>query len=302
MGQNRSIRCELLKNATSISGLTREGKALQKDFIYVADSKLVTETNLKELGTSDFITRLPAIYNEHSGAITQAIEEDKWEDIGVLSETVSTKKRPAAYYRINEQEIVLYGQKYRALVVHSSAHDKRRKKKLEDQKMESLQKAKKQIQEQNQTSYACLEDAQKALEKNKNRKFSFHSIVGEVETVITYERGRPAEGQERRIKSLSYKLNLHVQEEEARIKKSEKETGCFVLMTNVPTSGKNAHSSKYILQTYKEQHGIERNFSFLKNPKLVNSLFLKKPQRIEALGLVLLLALMVANLIQLTML
>jgi hypothetical protein len=34
-------------------------------------------------------------------------------------------------------------------------------------------------------------------------------------------------------------------------------------------------------------NGIEKNFSFLKDPVIVNSLFLKKAERIEVLGLVL---------------
>ena len=47
-----------------------------------------------------------------------------------------------------------------------------------------------------------------------------------------------------------------------------------------------------VLRADKEQHGIEQNFGFLKDSLVVNSLFLKKPERIEALGLVLLLALL----------
>jgi len=31
-----------------------------------------------------------------------------------------------------------------------------------------------------------------------------------------------------------------------------------------------------ILKIYKEQHGIEKNFGFLKDPLIVNDLFLKK--------------------------
>ena len=46
-----------------------------------------------------------------------------------------------------------------------------------------------------------------------------------------------------------------------------------------------AHTARDGLRAYKEQHGIEQNFGFLKDPLIVNSLFLKKPERIEALGL-----------------
>jgi hypothetical protein len=56
-----------------------------------------------------------------------------------------------------------------------------------------------------------------------------------------------------------------------------------------------------VLRAYKEQHGIEQNFGFLKDPLIVNSLFLKKPERIEALGLVLLLALLLWRLVERTL-
>jgi transposase len=71
----------------------------------------------------------------------------------------------------------------------------------------------------------------------------------------------------------------------------EEKAGCFVLLTNVPTAGHLAHSARDILTVYRKQHGTEQNFGFLQDPVIVNSLFLKRPERIEALGLVLLLAL-----------
>ena len=72
-------------------------------------------------------------------------------------------------------------------------------------------------------------------------------------------------------------------------------------MTNVPTVGDLAHSAREILTVYKEQHGTEQNYGFLKDPVIVNSLFLKKPERIEALGLVCLLALLIWRLMERTM-
>jgi hypothetical protein len=46
---------------------------------------------------------------------------------------------------------------------------------------------------------------------------------------------------------------------------------------------------------------VERNFGFLKASVFVNALFLQSPRRIEALGLVLVLALMIWRLIERTM-
>lgn len=44
----------------------------------------------------------------------------------------------------------------------------------------------------------------------------------------------------------------------------------------------------YYNKNFKGQYGIERDYSFLKDPLIVNDIFMKKPQRIEALVVVLL--------------
>jgi transposase len=97
---------------------------------------------------------------------------------------------------------------------------------------------------------------------------------------------------------MRYRLNITMHPDTERIRRREDEAGCFVLLTNVPTAGDLAHSARDILTVYKEQHGTEQNYGFLKDPVIVNSLFLKKPERIEALGLVLLLALLIWRLME----
>ncbi len=79
------------------------------------------------------------------------------------------------------------------------------------------------------------------------------------------------------------------------IEKLREKAGCFVLLINIP---QREYTGKSILQTYKEQNGIEQNFGFVKDLLIVNDLFLKKPERIEALGLVLIIALLVWRLIE----
>lgn len=63
----------------------------------------------------------------------------------------------------------------------------------------------------------------------------------------------------------------------ASLARKREEAGCFVLLTNVPTTGALAHSAKDVLQAYKEQHGTEQNYGFLKDPLIVKSLFFKAP-------------------------
>jgi hypothetical protein len=45
-------------------------------------------------------------------------------------------------------------------------------------------------------------------------------------------------------------------------------------------------------------HGTEQNYGFLKDPVIVNRLFVKKPERLEALGLVFFLALLLWRLME----
>jgi transposase len=97
---------------------------------------------------------------------------------------------------------------------------------------------------------------------------------------------------------MRYGLKPTLQERSEAIARKSQEAACFVLLTNVPTTGDMAHRAGEVLRVYKEQHGVEQNFAFLKAPLIVNSLFLKKPERIEALGMVLLLALLLWRLVE----
>ena len=92
-------------------------------------------------------------------------------------------------------------------------------------------------------------------------------------------------------------------ENEAAVVTLREEAGCFVLMSNVPKASEQegGYDSCATLQAYKEQHGIERNFGFLKDPAIVDSLFLDTPERLEALGLILLTALLIWRLMERTM-
>ena len=75
------------------------------------------------------------------------------------------------------------------------------------------------------------------------------------------------------------------------------EAGCFVLLTSL-VHQQEQWSAPELLTLYKSQIGIEKNFSFLKDPAIVNSIFLKKAERIEVLGLVLLVSLLIWRLME----
>jgi len=53
---------------------------------------------------------------------------------------------------------------------------------------------------------------------------------------------------------------------------------------NVEPDWSDGYDAEKILRTDKNQYGIENNFSFLKDDPFVHAIFLKRPERIEAIG------------------
>jgi transposase len=267
-------------------------------YIYVADAALVTADNLAALGDTRFITRLPATYNECGRLIAEAVAHNAWETVGVLAHTKPTKHRPATSYKVSEGEVTLYGMAYRAVVVHSSAQDKRRQQRLARDIQASYSTMQATVRTAEQQEYFCRADADAAAAQLRTVHTPYHLVDVTVEERPVYGRGRPSSHKPRPIKATLYRLKTTIRPHTECIGRMEEEAGCFVLLTNVPTAGDLAHSAREILTVYKEQHGTEQNYGFLKDPVIVNSLFLKKPARIEALGLVLLLALLIWRLME----
>jgi len=285
---------------TMVERMTELG---QDNFLYVADSALITPDNLALMDDWKsgfrFVSRLPASYKECGKAVAKAVRQESWHDLGALSEEPSTPKRKPAHYHGFETMVDLYGVWYRALVVHSDAYDERRTKRLERTLEQDRAEAERIASEQEKIEYACLPDAQAAvLRLPKGR---FHELVGQVKEKPMYATGRPKADGTRKVQRTTYRLKISLRPRGQAIARARKEAGCFVLITNEPDEAVGGLNSKELLRAYQDQHSVEQNFGFLKDPVIVNALFLKSPRRIEALGLILVLALMVWRLMERTM-
>ena len=91
------------------------------------------------------------------------------------------------------------------------------------------------------------------------------------------------------IENFPVKLN-NLTENKERVNEYKDNSESFVLITNIPESEK---SNKEILQDYKKQKVIETNFEELKKPLMISTIFLKKPERIEALMMLLHISLLI---------
>ena len=284
---------------TNISSIMSKNGIQPGAFVYVADSAMVTEKNLAAMGENLFISRLPANYGQCSMAIEKAVSIDDWIDIGVLAETKETKSRPSARYKGIETTVELHGKSYRAIVVHSTAHDSRRQKKI----AKSLDASQKKIAKELKglvNEFACNTDALRAIPSFQKASTALHSIKTNIVPVNIQKRGRPPKDAPTPTRVV-YKIEYEVTENKAEVDRINKEAGCFVLITNAPSTGKMSLAIKDVLKTYKGQYGVESCFAFLKDPLITNDIFLKKPSRIDALGMVLVISLLVWRLMERSM-
>jgi transposase len=139
--------------------------------------------------------------------------------------------------------------------------------------------------------FVCKEDALKALELLKKRlKVTEVKGFEVIEHQKYSTRGKPKKGA---IKDVTeYSLSLHISSDLAPFYEEKKRDGIFVLATNQLDS--KALKIEELLSEYKHQQKVERGFRFLKDPKFhADSIFLKKPERIASLMMIMTLSLLV---------
>ena len=274
------------------------------DLVYVADSAAVTKGNLDLIAAKGirFISRLPATFAQEQEVKDRAWSDGGWIDAGVLTEN---PKRDSAFYRYQEYVVDIAAQTavrpYRLIVVHSSSLDKRKAKTLEKNLLKQREELEAQLEQLSKVEFACEPDARAALERvrSENRD-ALYMIAGDVQAEeAILKRRRP--GRPRKDEPLPTKTIFRARASVGDLKEREYaelklRASCFVLITNM--LDEEEHPAEKVLRDYKEQTAVELQFKTIKEPEFVGAMFVKKPERLEALAYVVLLAAMVRAIIQ----
>ena len=140
-----------------------------------------------------------------------------------------------------------------------------------------------------QQSFACETDALNALEKWEKAQTYIRVAEKTILKTIGYETaGRPKADA---VGTAQYQIYGQLVTCLIRKKTAAEQKGFFILATN-DCSGE--LTMQDMLSHYKSQQSVERGFRFLKSPDfLVSSLYLKSPQRIEALLMIMTCCLMI---------
>ncbi len=255
----------------------------QCEALFVADAALYSEENLQSLTNLRWLSRVPATIKAAQHLMEQLPEE-------------AFNPAQLTGYRWAGVCSTYAGIKQRWLVVESEARRDADLKHLEQKIQQHLESSQKQLKHLEQQDYACAPDALAAAQQwNKRLRYHRLSQIEVVPHPYYSKAGRPRKGQAPDGYHYRFQGTLTLQEEEVAL--ARKRAGRFVLATNVLES--KSLTEEEMLCEYKGQQGTERGFRFLKDPMFfTSSVFLKTPERVAALAMVMGLCLLVYTLAQ----
>lgn len=252
-------------------------KAAQRSRYFIGDAALYVAETIQALDGQKqlFITRVPQKLVE-AKALLKTFRADSF---------VAIEKGYSGIWF--ESQYAGVQQKW--LLVRSEQAGKRENKTLNKSVLKSTQTSMKSFKKLCQEVYACKTDAQTALARWEDKQEFIKIAEPIILEHMTYEnRGRP----KKEVKgTLTYQISGQLSTCLLQKKIVADKKGLFILATNDCSE---KLSMQDVLAHYKSQQAVERGFRFLKSPDfLVSSLYLKNPERIEALLMIMTSCLMI---------
>jgi transposase len=244
---------------------------------FVMDSAGFSAENLAKMKAVLWVTRVPETLAEAQRLVRETAQAEM------------TELKPG--YWGQEKEITYADIKQRWLIVYSTAAYQRELQGLERAQARELLQAEKGWRAFCRQEYRCQADAEQAVHAF-NQKWKYHQAPVQVEPVTHYAHpGRPTANTA--VETLGYRLTGTVALVPASLEAAKRALGKFIVATNQT----DAHllSAPAMLAHYTEQGvAVECSFRFLKDPLFfAHSLFLKKPERIMALVMIMVLSLLI---------
>ena len=259
---------------TIIENLKDNLKSDEKVY-HVADSAFYTKKNLQSVGQHTFwITHVPSTIKEVKELLAsdcqfKPCKDDRYSYFEHVSEYAGITQKWVQYY--------------------SESTIEAKKKKFEAKLDKKLRTAKKSLRKICAIESKCEPDAhdvaQRWLKDHPLFQFSGYKITT-IQRRAEKKRGRPKAGEPM---VQIFKIEADIEFNEEAVEKERQKLGRFILATN-----DTAMSADELLYNYKEQGTVERGFRFLKDKSFrVAEVYLKKPSRIQALAMIMVLCLFI---------
>ncbi len=271
-------------------------------YFYIADSKLLTKKNLAVISNTarpvKIITRIPENFdNKLAGRIRkQAYADQGWHPLGTCCEYPAGKGMEPEYWVQTYQREVFDIQVW--INIYKSGDAER---KLQEKLKKERELFESELKVLTGKEFACEPDACTELNAFRNsHKRSFYNVNLSCTAEVTDKNpvGRPSGSTPKpKTRTITWSVNAgEIIKDEVRIEQQRQKDESFILLTNVDPA---TVSSREVLLKYKGQQKVEHNFSVLKEPLLASTLFLEKPERIEAMMTLLYFSVLMHGLLQL---
>nr|WP_253882788.1 IS1634 family transposase [Microcystis aeruginosa] len=186
-------------------------------------------------------------------------------------------------YKYQEKPVNYHGIRQRWLIVESAARKDSNLEKLSDKLRKEKEKIEKQLRNWQQRKKPNLTELKLEVKKF-NKTLKYHEL-GELEYQETLNNK----------KEKVYSCQGVIEKKAEIIKAETERAGRFIIATNV--LDKENLSAEEMLDEYKAQQSCERGFRFIKDPLvLADSVFVKNPKRIETIGFLMGICLLVYSL------
>jgi transposase len=250
--------------------------------VYVADNGVYSEANMRSLNQAKvkWVSRVSETSTEAKAALAQSYETWHTSEDGSIHWVSQTMSLPQ-------------GQE-RWVIVYTSASQQRALASLQRQVTRAQAAWEKKCWHLGARRFACQADAQEAMERESKGKPAWLLLHTEFVSHARHaSKGRPRK--DALLLKEEWQMVATATINQELVKQEAFRKACWIVGTNILETTE--LSDDALTTTYKDQGGVERGFRFLKDPLfLASSVFVKKPERIMALSLIMVLCLLVYRL------
>ena len=277
---NSSDTVSLPAAVMAIQKQVREADA--EPSVYVVDNGIYSESNMRQLNAAciKWVSRVSETSTEAKTVLHEGSQDWQRSEDGSIQ------------WFCREMELPQGSERW--VIVRTSASEQRAQASLQRQVNHAQASWERKCWHLGTRRFACEADARAAFERELKGKPTWLEVRSDVVAHPHYTgKGRPRK--EASPTTYQWQIVATVTVNQPRVDEEALRKACFIVGTNELES--EALSDQALVTTYKEQGGVERGFRFLKDPLfLASSVFVKKPERIIALSLVMMLYLLVYRL------
>jgi transposase len=255
----------------------------QVEGLFVVDAAFYSEPNLQQVGVLQWLTRVPQTLGAAQKLIGAEVSQLK--EVPCQLEGYRLWQQSQSYGDVEQRWILVESQERRQQDQGWKASFEKQEKVLQRQLSQLCNQV-----------FACRPDAMEAL-LHFEETLQWHTLVQVELLPVVAKRvpGRPKRTSAKEAQTQGYQFQAALERKPDFEQQNRQRHSRFILATNVLDD--QSYPAERLLREYKAQQNVERGFRFLKDPLFfTSSVFVKKPQRVEALALVMALTLLVYNL------